>query len=190
MSVFNSHISSVVKCPPPKWKVGCSIHSHWVNCRISLGKTVPGKKHNSGLSLPSIAVAPSRGPVVPFPHLKYVFPFHIWPPGCCIHPTLYLKNVAPLVFFCPPCCEILAMGLNKNRENLCCEQTHVSVLIWFETIIEYLFNYSSSFKFSFATQTLNICNTVFVAQDVFDNAGNILRWWYLSLIVGVRLSLH
>jgi len=25
--------SSVVKCPPPNWKVGCSIHIHWVNCR-------------------------------------------------------------------------------------------------------------------------------------------------------------
>jgi len=25
--------SSVVKCLPPNWKVGCSIHSHWVNCR-------------------------------------------------------------------------------------------------------------------------------------------------------------
>ena len=26
-------ISSVVKCPPPSWKVRCSIHIHWVNCR-------------------------------------------------------------------------------------------------------------------------------------------------------------
>jgi len=25
--------SSVVKCPLPNWKVGCSIHSLWVNCR-------------------------------------------------------------------------------------------------------------------------------------------------------------
>ena len=25
--------SSVVKCPPLNWKVGCSIHGHWVNCR-------------------------------------------------------------------------------------------------------------------------------------------------------------
>ena len=25
--------SSVVKCPPSNWKVGCAIHSHWVNCR-------------------------------------------------------------------------------------------------------------------------------------------------------------
>ena len=27
--------SSVVKCPPLNWKVGCSIHSHWVNCCVS-----------------------------------------------------------------------------------------------------------------------------------------------------------
>jgi len=25
--------SSVEKCPPLNWKVGCLIHSHWVNCR-------------------------------------------------------------------------------------------------------------------------------------------------------------
>ena len=25
--------SSVAKCPPFNWKVACSIHSHWVNCR-------------------------------------------------------------------------------------------------------------------------------------------------------------
>ena len=25
--------SSVVKCPPLNWKVGCSIHGHWVTCR-------------------------------------------------------------------------------------------------------------------------------------------------------------
>jgi len=27
---------------------------------------------------------------------------------------------------------------------------------------------------------------LFAAQDAFHNAGNILRWWYLSIIVGVR----
>ena len=31
--------------------------------------------------------------------------------GCCIHSTLYLKHVPPLVIFAPPCCEILATGL-------------------------------------------------------------------------------
>ena len=25
--------STVFQCPPPNWKVGCSIRSHWVNCR-------------------------------------------------------------------------------------------------------------------------------------------------------------
>jgi len=28
-------------------------------------------------------------------------PFHVWPPGCCIHPILYFKNVPPFLFFCP-----------------------------------------------------------------------------------------
>jgi len=71
----------------------------------------------------------------------------------------------------------------------CYEQKNISVLIWFETIIEYWFNYSSSIKFSSATQALNIWKTFFVAHDVFHNAGNIFRW-YLSLIVGVHLLLN
>ena len=37
------------------------------------------------------------------PHLKSVPPlFHVWPSGCCIHPILYFKNVAPFCFFAPP----------------------------------------------------------------------------------------
>jgi len=27
--------------------------------------------------------------------------FHVWPPGCYIHPILYFKNVPLLVFFYP-----------------------------------------------------------------------------------------
>jgi len=38
------------------------------------------------------------------PHLKSVPPFHVWPPGCYIHPILYFKNVAPLLVFGPLCC--------------------------------------------------------------------------------------
>jgi len=37
--------------------------------------------------------------------------FHVWSPGCCIHPMLYFKNVAPHsgfwplhLVFVPPCC--------------------------------------------------------------------------------------
>jgi len=29
-------VSSVVECSPLNWKVGCSTHSHWVNCRSTL----------------------------------------------------------------------------------------------------------------------------------------------------------
>jgi len=33
------------------------------------------------------------------PHLKSVPPlFHVWPPGCCIHPILYLKKWPPFCF--------------------------------------------------------------------------------------------
>jgi len=28
-------------------------------------------------------------------------PFHVWPPGGCIYPIQYLKNVAPLLVFGP-----------------------------------------------------------------------------------------
>jgi len=27
--------------------------------------------------------------------------FHVWLPGCCIHPILYFKNVPPLLVFGP-----------------------------------------------------------------------------------------
>jgi len=29
---FGAANSSVIKCLLPNWKVGCTIHSHWVNC--------------------------------------------------------------------------------------------------------------------------------------------------------------
>jgi len=46
--------------------------------------------------------SPAGGPVVPAPPFEIgAAPFHVWPPGCCIHPILYFKNVAPLLFFCP-----------------------------------------------------------------------------------------
>ena len=40
--------SSVVMCPPPNWKVGCSIHNHWVNCcsapwAIAFTSTTPAR---------------------------------------------------------------------------------------------------------------------------------------------------
>ena len=52
-----------------------------------------------------------RGEGCPPPHLKSVTPISCLARGFCIHPLLYFKNVAPLVVFGPPCCEILAMGL-------------------------------------------------------------------------------
>jgi len=29
-------------------------------------------------------------------------PFHVWPPGCCIHPIKYSQNVTPFWFLAPP----------------------------------------------------------------------------------------
>jgi len=52
--------SSVVKCPPLNWKVGCSIHGHCVNCPSFLGESVhpksPLKGQLSGFGLPPTAV--------------------------------------------------------------------------------------------------------------------------------------
>jgi len=78
----------------------------------------------------------------------------------------------------------------KKTETLCYEQKHMSVPVWIETTIEYWFNYSSTSKIFSAAQTFNIwtqLEDLSVVQDVFHNAGNILRWWYLSLIVAVHL---
>jgi len=69
---------------------------------------------------------------------------------------------------------------NKNPERLRYEQKHMSGLIWIKTKIEYWFNYSSSSKFSSAIQTFNIWTTFLLLKTFFHNAGNILRWWYLS----------
>jgi len=98
---------------------------------------------------------------------------------------------APIQWFQinPDCTPKIPHSYNKNPESLCYEQKHMSVLIWTETIIKYRFNYSSSSKFSSAAKTLT-SGWLFVAQDIFHNAGNTLRWRYLSLIVGVHLLLN
>jgi len=59
--------------------------------------------------------SPAGGAVVPGPPFEICAPqFHVWPPGCCIHPIQYFKNVAPpsgfwpILFFSHPCCWTLA----------------------------------------------------------------------------------
>ena len=55
-------IKSVVECPLPNWKVGCSIHGHWVIRRTwarAFTSTASAKsiiKHYSGFGLPPIVV--------------------------------------------------------------------------------------------------------------------------------------
>ena len=73
------------------------------------------------------AVASGGGAVVPGP------PFHVWPTGCCTHPILYFKNVAPsgfrpLVFAPPPVCYILATGLVQPHQVIHCFQTSMPCL--------------------------------------------------------------
>jgi len=47
-------------------------------------------------------VVASGKAVVPGPPFEIgAPPFHVWPPGCCIHPIMYLKNVPPFWFLAP-----------------------------------------------------------------------------------------
>jgi len=85
-------------------------------------------------------------------HLKSGPPFHVWSPGCCIYQILYQKMLPPLWFLVPPAAKSCRQVWIKTKK-LCYQQKNMSVLIWFETIIEYWFHYSSSLKFSSATQT-------------------------------------
>ena len=80
---------------------------------------------------------------------------------------------------------------NKNPESLYYEQEYMSFLIWTEMIIEYWFNYTEVPLPNFLLQCEHQhLDDIFVAHNVFRNAGNNLRWWYLSLIVGVHLLLN
>jgi len=42
-------------------------------------------------------LSPAGGAVVPVPPFKIGAPHFTFSPDCCIHPILYLKNVAPLL---------------------------------------------------------------------------------------------
>ena len=58
-----------------------------------------GKSENILSSGPS----PAGGPVVHGPPIWNRWPpFHVWSPGCYIHPMLYFENVAPLLVFGSP----------------------------------------------------------------------------------------
>jgi len=63
------------------------------------------------------------------PHLKSVCLFHVWLPGCCIHPILYLKTVAPL-WLLDPRSKILATGLNTNKKILLRTKTCECAQCW------------------------------------------------------------
>jgi len=45
---------------------------------------------------------PAGGQWCPAPPFQICAPpFHVWPPGCCIHPIQYFKNVPPFWFLAP-----------------------------------------------------------------------------------------
>ena len=57
-------------------------------------------------------------------------PFHVWPPGCCIHPMQYFSNVPPLLFFGPPCCYNLATGLSMPWDVYCKYVLEMYEVVW------------------------------------------------------------
>ena len=58
---------------------------------------------------------PAGGPVVPSPSIWNMCPpLHVWPPGCCIHPIQYFKNVSPLLVFGPSIWILAPLLLNPG----------------------------------------------------------------------------
>ena len=107
MSVFNSHVQGSYSVISNKPRLHTKINPYSYNKNRAVA---------SGIQW------------CPDPPLKFVPPFHVRSPGCCIYPILYLENVAPLVVFGAPCCEILATVLNKNKKNML-RTKNMSVLI-------------------------------------------------------------
>ena len=63
--------------------------------------------------------SPAGGAMVPGPPFEIgAPPFHVWPPGCCIHPILYFKNVAPSSGFWPPAAKSWRRAWYMVRESL------------------------------------------------------------------------
>ena len=70
--------------------------------------------------------SPAGGPVVPGPPIWNLCPpFHIWSPGCCIHPIHYFKNVASpfgfwplLLVFGPPAVKSWRLFVFSNNVDL------------------------------------------------------------------------
>jgi len=111
---FPSHFQFQLCCVlPPLFSLGCwQLHGEVIPVRCpeifsflettSIRASVSKTARNCWLYS-----RPSRVPVVSRwraggaqPSIWNLCPlFHVWPPGCCIHPILYLKNVAPLLVF-------------------------------------------------------------------------------------------
>ena len=82
----------------------CAACMGWVRMRSLHGCARAAVDKDTG---PSPAGGSGARPLI----LNLCPSFHVWLPGCCIHPILYLKYVPPpLVLFGPTCCEILTTG--------------------------------------------------------------------------------
>ena len=76
---------------------------------------------------------PAGGAVVPAPPpiLNRCPPFHVWPPGCYIHPILYFKNVPPLLDFGLNFWFLAPLLLNPgDRPGPCSEQFQQKCFEW------------------------------------------------------------
>ena len=85
-------------------------HFAVVNC----SKAVVSVFHSPVLTRAAMS-SPAGGTVLPFPSFEIcVLSFHVWPPGCCIHPIQNFKNVAPLLVFGPSFCFLPPLLLNAG----------------------------------------------------------------------------
>ena len=110
--------------------------------------------------------SPAGGPAVPGPPIwnRCPTPFHVWPTGCCIHPMLYCKNVAPPSGFRPLRLFLAPLPLTsgygtRTRTNIILISTNVGRLSFLKCPKVYA---KTSFCTSYATSYI-------VLQDVVQS---------------------
>ena len=134
MSVFNNHMQGSHSVISNKPRLHTTINPYYRTIKTD----------------PSTAAAGDQW--CPAPHLKSVSPISCLAPRFLYTSNIAFRNVAPL-WFLVPLLRNPGDGSECKPRKFMLPTKNMSVLVWFETIIEYWFNYSPSFKFSFATKT-------------------------------------
>ena len=103
----------------------------------------------------------------PPPHLKSMPPpFHVWPPGCYIHPILYFKNVVPPSGIGPSFCLLAPLLLNPGDGPEKMDGIKVVVVVLVQIFAQ-----------RFCTVIKNIMNKRLITSGIF--ADQPLRWFHI-----------